>query len=351
MSDEEKTHDPTDKKIEDSRKKGDVPKSQEVNGFVVLLVGTFTILAISGYMLEKIQVIFVHFFKFTEILDNKDFTAEKTVEVIKDGGGLYFEVIWPVFSVIFLFAIIANVVQFGLLLNPLKLDFSKLNPINGIKNIFGLKKLVEMFKMTMKIIVGIFIFLIIIFWFKDGLANLGLIDIYSAIDFYDSFVLLLFSVIMFSILIFAIVDLVFVRHNYFNKLKMSEKEVRDEYKQMEGDPQVKQRIKEMQYKLATGTLMQDVKTADFIVTNPTHYAVALRYDSQMENAPRVVAKGEDHLALQIKLIARENEIPIVENVKLARSLYSKMETNEEITEDFYKAVADLFRFVAELKSK
>jgi len=351
MSDEEKTHDPTDKKIDDTRKKGNVPKSQEVNGFIILLLGTAVIFGSAGYLSEHISDIFLYYFNFNEILHGEEFNANKIKSLLGDTGELYFYVVGPLFAVVFIFAIIANVAQFGILTNPLKLDFAKLNPISGIKNILSFKKLLEMVKMLLKILLGIFVFVLIIFLYKDEIVYTGMAPIDESYEYYRDIILILFSVILFNMFIFAMIDLAFVRYNYFQKLKMSEKEVRDEYKQMEGDPLIKQRIREIQHKMSSGGMMREVPTADFVVTNPTHYAVAMRYDKDKERAPKVVAKGIDHLALQIKLIARENNIPIIENPPLARSLHAKVDLDQEISEDFYNAIAELFVYINDLNQK
>lgn len=351
MSDEEKTHEPTDKKIEDTRKKGNVPKSQEVNGFIILLLGTAVIFGSTGYLSEHIIDIFLYYFNFNEILHGEDFNSEKIQTLLGNTGELYLYVVGPLFAVIWVFAIIANIAQFGILVNPLKLDFSKLNPISGIKNVFNLKKVLEMIKMLFKILLGIFVFILIIFLYKDEIVYTGMAPLDEAYEYYMNVVFILFSVILFNMFVFAMLDLAFVRYNYFEKLKMSEKEVRDEYKQMEGDPLIKQRIREIQHKISSGSMMREVPTADFVVTNPTHYAVAMRYDKDKERAPKVVAKGIDHLALQIKLIARENNIPIIENPPLARSLHAKVELDQEISEDFYNAIAELFVYINELNQK
>jgi len=143
----------------------------------------------------------------------------------------------------------------------------------------------------------------------------------------------------------ALFDLFFVRYNYFKDLRMSKQEIKDEYKQMEGDPQIKARIRKIQMEMSKKRMMQEIPNADVIITNPTHFAVALRYDKEKDNAPIVLAKGMDHLALKIKEIARKSGVQIVENPPLARELYKKCELNDRIPETLYKAVAEVLAFI------
>ena len=157
--------------------------------------------------------------------------------------------------------------------------------------------------------------------------------------------------ILLIIIIFAIIDFYFSRHYYMKSLRMSKQEIKDEFKNMEGDPHVKGRIRRIQMQMAQKRMMSSVPKADVVITNPTHYAIALKYDSKTNSAPMVVAKGIDFLALKIKDIAKENKIPIIENPALARSLYDQIEVDKEIPGEFYKALAEIFSYVYELKRK
>ena len=159
------------------------------------------------------------------------------------------------------------------------------------------------------------------------------------------------ATILFIIIIFAIIDYYFTRHYYMKSLRMSKQDIKDEYKNMEGDPQVKGRIRRIQMKMAQQRMMNSVPQADVVITNPTHYAVALKYDSKVNSAPKIVAKGIDFLALKIKDIAKDNNIPIIENPALARSLYDQIDIDKEIPSEFYKAMAEIFSYVYELKRK
>jgi flagellar biosynthetic protein FlhB len=157
--------------------------------------------------------------------------------------------------------------------------------------------------------------------------------------------------ILLIIIIFAIIDFYFSRHYYMKSLRMSKQEIKDEYKNMEGDPQVKGRIRRIQMQMAQKRMMSSVPNADVVITNPTHYAVALKYNNTVDSAPKIVAKGIDFLALKIKDVAKEHKIPIIENPALARSLYDQIDIDKEIPSEFYKAMAEIFSYVYELKRK
>jgi flagellar biosynthetic protein FlhB len=157
--------------------------------------------------------------------------------------------------------------------------------------------------------------------------------------------LILGSAMLMLLFVLAALDLFFVRYNYFKDLKMSKQEIKDEHKQMDGDPQIKARIRKIQMEMTKKRMMRDIPDADVVITNPTHFAVALRYDKEKESAPKVIAKGMNHLALKIKEIARKNGIQIVENPPLARELYKKCDLDEKIPENLYKAVAEVLAFV------
>ncbi len=159
------------------------------------------------------------------------------------------------------------------------------------------------------------------------------------------------SAILFIIFIFAIIDFYFTKHYYIESLKMSKQEIKDEFKNMEGDPQVKGRIRRIQMRMAQQRMMSSVPEADVVITNPTHYAVALKYDNKVNTAPKIVAKGIDFLAIKIREIAKDHNIPIIENPSLARSLYDQIEIDREIPGEFYKAMAEIFSYIYELKRK
>ena len=194
--------------------------------------------------------------------------------------------------------------------------------------------------------------MVIIFFIvgNDIIAMMNM-DLESSIEAMVLLTLYFLLTILLIIIIFAIIDFFFTRHYYFKQLKMSKQEIKDEHKQMEGDPLVKGRIRQIQMKMAKQRMMADVPDADVVVTNPTHYSVALKYDDKKSNAPIVVAKGIDFIALKIQDIARECKIPIIEDPALARALYDQVEVEQEIPDVFYKAIAEIFTYVYNLNGK
>jgi flagellar biosynthetic protein FlhB len=159
------------------------------------------------------------------------------------------------------------------------------------------------------------------------------------------------AAILLIIIIFAIIDFYFTKHYYMKSLRMSKQDIKDEFKNMDGDPQVKGRIRRIQMEMSRKRMMADVPSADVVITNPTHYAVALKYDSKVDSAPKMIAKGVDFMAIKIKDVAKENDIPIIENPALARALYDQLEIEQQIPDEFYKALADIFSYIYELKKK
>lgn len=257
----------------------------------------------------------------------------------------------PLFIIIILLVFISNLAQFGFLAIPLKFDLQKLDPIKGIKNIFGFKKLIEALKLTAKLLLIMFVMCIIFsLTYQKFLAMMNQ-ETTATIATMIELTVYFISAILFILFIFAIIDFYFTKHYYIESLKMSKQEIKDEFKNMEGDPQVKGRIRRIQMQMAQKRMMSSVPEADVVITNPTHYAVALKYNNKVDSAPKVVAKGIDFLAIKIKEIAKDHRIPIIENPALARSLYDQIDVDREIPSEFYKAMAEIFSYIYELKRK
>ena len=344
---EEKTEEPTSKKLSDAKNEGNVPKSMEVTGAAVLSFGSLYLLFFSGHALEQIKKLFYYSYTFI----GKDMTGEVFYSITYTTVVTLLTSLMPLFILVIILVLVSNWTQFGMIATPMKIDFQKLDPIKGLKNIFALKKALEALKLTLKlIIIMIVMFVIFAFTYKAFLEMMDkelLGTIQSIIDLTSYFL----AAILLIIIIFAIIDFYFTRFYYFKSLRMSKQEIKDEYKNLDGDPQVKGRIRKIQMQMAQKRMMSDVPDADVVITNPTHYAVAMKYDNNVDSAPKVIAKGIDFIALKIKDIARDNDIPIIENPALARSLYSQIEVDQEIPGDFYKALAEIFSYVYELKKK
>lgn len=344
---EEKTEEPTSKKIEDARKEGNVAKSMEVAGAAILTFGSVYLLFFSAFSFTEIKKLMQYIYSFIGgELDGTVYFAIANVAVITAAKAL-----WPIFLLVLILAFAANWVQFGFLATPLKIDLQKLDPIKGLKNIFSMKKLLEALKLTLKLtIIVAVMFLLFSLTYQDFLQMMQK-ELNATFQTMIELLIIFIFTILFIIILFAIIDFYFTRYYYFKSLKMSKQEIKDEYKNMEGDPLVKGRIRRIQMQMAQKRMMSSVPQADVVITNPTHYAVALKYDNTKNQAPVVVAKGIDFLALQIKEIAKENSITIIENPALARALYDQIELDREVPSEFYKAIAEIFSYVYELKKR
>jgi flagellar biosynthetic protein FlhB len=261
--------------------------------------------------------------------------------------------ILPIALFVAIAGVLAAFFQFGFIFTtkPLIPDFKKIDPIKGFANLFSVKKLIESIKVILKVA---FVFLIAFYFlltFIKQLPHVLYYSLFNQIFWLRDKALLLSSVMLILFLVLSLADLLIVRYQYFKDLRMSKQEIKDEFKQMEGDPIIKSRIRKLQMELAQKRMMQEVPNADVIITNPTHYAVAIRYDKLKDKAPVVLAKGTDKLALKIKEIGIKHMIQIVENPPLARELYKHCDIDKEIPEFLYKAVAEVLAFVYKSNNK
>jgi len=347
--DQEKTEEPTPKKIEDARKEGNVPKSQDASSFVTLVVAIGAFLALFPYMRERMFKLYLFIDSYIGVdLDENDIYVIPFT-IFREFAFM----ILPLAAIVAVAGVIAGLLQFGFLATskPLIPDLEKIDPIKGLKNLVSMKKFIEGVKIVVKVtLVLVLGYYFLLFFIKD-LPSIVFIPIYDQMQWLMDRALLLTAAMLILFLVLAIFDLLFVRYNYFKELRMSKQEVKDEFKQMEGDPLLKARIKRVQMEMNKKRMMQDIPSADVVITNPTHFAVAIRYDTQKENAPKIVAKGVDHLALKIKEVAREHGVQIIENAPLARELYKKCEIDEMIPETMYKAVAEVLAFVYKSSKK
>jgi len=344
---EEKTEEPTGKKIDDSKQEGNVPKSAEVPGAAILFFSSIYLLFFAGSFFKEIENTMIYIYSFIGTdMDNRIYFEITSTILVSMLTGMF-----PLFFLILFMGVVFNVMQFGFIATPLKFKLDKINPISGFKNIFSMKKAIEALKLTAKLILIFIVMLIILAIVWDAILAMMNKDVRASLDAMITLTIYFVLTILLIIIIFALIDFFFTRHYYFKQLKMSKQEIKDEHKQMEGDPLVKGRIRQIQMKMSKQRMMADVPDADVVVTNPTHYAVALKYDKEKSEAPIVVAKGINFLALRIKDIANECKIPIVEDPVLARALHDQVEVEQEIPESLYKAIAEIFTFVYNLNNK
>ena len=345
----EKTEEPTDKKRRDARKKGQVARSQELNAAFVLLAGFFVIKVLWEYIYENIAGYSAYIFANISMFS---FSTESIMEIFLGIVVLLGKTAFPIMLGITVLALAINFFQVGFVVSTEKIEpkLDNINPINGFGRIFSKRSLVELAKSIFKIlIIGFFLYL----YLKDEVPFMPYFIYYdlghSLTEIADKIFTMAFQVIG-VIMVMAVADYAYQSWQTTQDLMMTKQEVKDEYKQTEGDPQIKGRIKQKQRQMAMSRMMQEVPKADVIVTNPTHFAVALLYEKGMA-APKVLAKGQDIVAQRIKEIARESRIPIVENKPLARALYDTVEIGGFVPEELYQAVAEILAYVYRLKKK
>ena len=345
--DMEKTEEPTPKKLEDARKEGNIAKSMEMSSFVVLLVASLVIVFYLKYVTHYME----EFYKFYTSFIGEELTKNMVFLLILESAKYFFIVMAPVFIALILAGIIGNVGQFGFLFTtkPLIPKFEKINPIKGLKRIFSAKTLVEGIKMVLKSIVAFMVGFWLFFDFIHDMPRVEMMEFYEQIKWFANKSLILIFAMLAVFFVFALIDFAYQKYTYKKSLRMSKQEIKDEYKQTEGNPEVKAKIRQIQREMAKKRMISEIPKADVVITNPTHYAVAIRYDKTKDEAPRVVAKGVDHLALKIKEIAREHDVMIVENPPLARELYKSVDVGEIIPPKLYKAVAEVLAFVYKSK--
>jgi len=255
--------------------------------------------------------------------------------------------VMPLAVAVAIAGIIGAVAQFGFLFTTKSItpDLKKIDPIKGMKNLFSLKKLLEGVKVTLKSFTTLGVGFIFFFYFIVELPTVALFGLHDQLEWLKDKMMIIAFVMLFIIFVFAIIDIVIVRKQYFDGLKMSKQEIKDEMKNMEGDPLIKSKIRQIQMQASRKRMMAEVPNADVVITNPTHYAVAIKYDEEKAHAPIVLAKGVDNIAMQIKKIARENSVHIVQNPPLARSLYKEVEVDQAIPEALFGAVAEVLAYV------
>ena len=350
LSMSDKTEEPTPKKKKDARKQGNIAKSAEVNKAMTFIAILVVIYMMSGSIISELQGFIVN------ILSG-DFSMtmnDNTIKILMFKVMMSFmKIVLPISLIIMVFGILGSLIQTGLFfsMESLKPKFSKLNPLTGLKNMFSMKAIVNLIKSM--VVICIMIYLGYSFMSKnfEGIIKSG--DIYLPYMF--NIVLDLIKSILTSITlavaVVAALDYGYEKFSHKKGLKMTKQEVKEEYKQMEGDPHIKGKIKQKQRQMANQRMMQAVPSSTVILTNPTHISIAIRYEQGKDTTPIVVAKGVDEVAFRIREIAKSHDIPIIENVPLARLIYKEVDIDQEIPEEMYKAVAEVLVAVYKIKNK
>jgi len=345
----EKTEEPTQKKLDDAKKKGDLPKSQEVTSWFMILSATLFIMIFSGDMSAALAGLLKNFLgnmhEFPS--DGEGLTAmlSQLIMAVVAIVGLPFMLFW-------LAGVAGNLVQFPPILTtePLKPKFSKVSPMAGFKRLFSATSLVNFVKSLIKLVLVSVIIAVIMIPKRDILDGTILLDPAELPNLLRVLSLQVLGAVLALLTVIAGADYAWQRHTWHQKQKMTLKEVRDEYKMQEGDPHIKAKISAIRREKSQQRMMSSVPDATVIVTNPTHYAIALKYEEGMP-APVCLAKGQDLVALKIREVGKENDVPIVENKPLARALYATTEIDDEIPVEHFKAVAEVIGYVMRLRGK
>lgn len=345
---QQKTEQPTPRRLQEARRRGQVARSKDLSAALILLAGVLAVYLLSPLALDKISRHMAWYFSNCLNWQLPDSSRPYVLfGYIWDEGLLWM----PLFLVLVLAAVAANVAQFGFLSAPgvMVPKLERLNPLEGLKKIFSLRSLLELVKSILKIaLVGLvtwqvaihFVPSLLNLYFRPAAGELRvLLDVLIAVGAAGGATFLLLGA----------ADYFYQRYDYYKSLRMTKQEVRDEYKQTEGDPLVKGWLKRRQREIAMNRIRSEVPRATVVVTNPVHYAVALRYQEGVDRAPVVVAKGAGDLAMQIKQIAGQHQVPVVEDPPLARQLYRQVEVGREIPVELYRAVAEVLALVYRLK--
>lgn len=348
---QEKTEVPTEKKRRESREEGQVAFSKELSSAALLAGIVLTLVATSPIILDAMRQLMSQIFR--DLAQRK----ELSIDIIFTLSGEILSIILPAFApfaaVIIFAGIFASVLQVGVMITfkAISPKFNKISPLTGLKRLFSSQSLADFLKSMAKlIIVGFVGYLTYI----DKITELNGLSVSTP----ESILIYNFTVvaevagkIVLALVAIAIFDYFYQRWHHEQQLMMTKQEVKDETKQTEGDPQLKARIRQIQREMSNARMMQEVPKADTVIVNPTHFSVAILYDRDVMTAPEVIAKGADHLALRMRTVARENNVPILERPELARDLYANVEIGDDIPERFYKAIAEILAFVYRLRKR
>ncbi len=347
---EERTEEPTPRRREEARKRGQVAKSRELSSVAIIGAGFLTFTAFSYLFFEQFYKIFHECLNSYYVpIDSSSFIALSQL-MLKHT----MTILLPFFAIVCLVAIIVYLVQTGggvWASEAINLDFDRINPVEGIKRLFSLTALFELVKSILKLVILVGVSYWIIKKNLPYMLSLLGMDVgyvsYSFNEFLKDFIEKLLVVLA----ALAFLDWLYVRWDVERKLKLTRQELKEELKQTEGDPWVKSKIRQKQREMARRRMLEEVPKADVVITNPTHYAVALKYEMGKMPAPQVIAKGRDHLALKIKEVAQKHNVPVYEDPPLARLLYEKVEVGDYIPEELYQVVAKVLAYVYRLKNK
>ena len=348
--DAQKTEEPTSKRLRDARSKGQVAVSREINTWVILAGAALMLALIFPTLMARLTGIFIAF-------------IERPHEMLTDTNGLgqlLETLVWEITFILMIpmiglaiVALIAGASQTGLnfATEPIVPKLEKISPIKGVQRLFSQKQFVEFLKGMFKILVIGFIGFILLLPELPRLDTLPSMEVQELLIEIETLILRVFIGMLAVLFVIAVADAIFQQMQHIKQLRMTKQEVKEEFKNTEGDPQVKGRLRQIRVQRSRERMMSAVPTADVVVTNPTHFAVALSYKPEDMHAPVLVAKGQDYIAQKIREIAEENDVAIVENPPLARALYAGVEIDQEVPPEHYEAIAKVISYVFGLKGR
>ena len=343
----EKTEEPTAKKLDDARKKGQIARSKDLGTMFVLVGSAFSMFIMGDSLVRALSLMMKQLFSITraEALD-----VNALLKVASTGvSGVISPLLW-IFFIIIIAAFIGNTMLGGMNFSfeAMAPKASRLSPLAGFKRMFGVKAVVELVKSILKFFVVFIVAFLLLSSLFDEILTLSLESIPTNFEHAVTMLLWMFLALAFSIGIIVMIDAPYQVWNHTKELKMTKQEVKDEHKNTEGNPEIKGRIKQTQYEMSQRRMMGEVPNSDVVITNPTHYSIALKYDANQGGAPIMVAKGVDEMAMHIRTIAKEHQVEIIQSPALARSLYYTCEVNEDIPEELFAAVAQVLAFIFQL---
>lgn len=345
---QEKTEAPTPKKRQDTRKEGQVAMSREVASAALLATFTLFFLVLGQTVFMQVQAFWRHQF-------NNLARPDLNMAQIQQGFGAALATFGPLvlglFALAMAVAFLAMALQVGLMLTPMKFQGQRLNPLRGLQRIFSRDGFMELFKSLFKMSVVGYVTYLTLAQEASDLLTISRLPVAGIAAYNFNLLFTLFGRVALAMVMLAILDYMFQRWSHEQRIKMTRQEVKDELKQTEGDPTLRSRVRQIQREMSRARMMEAVPEADVVVTNPTHYAVALAYDREVMTAPRVVAKGADYLAERIKAVASDNDVPIVENAVVARELHAQVEIGQEVPEHFFRSVAEILAYVYRLRRR
>lgn len=347
---QEKTEKATPKKKQDIRKKGQVAKSQEVSTALIMLFVFILLLFFGSWLGDSLTSIYRR--SFTDYM-LMDLTVYSTSTLFREISVEAAKAVAPIMLMALVAGVFGNYLQIGFLFStdPIKMKLEKVNPIKGFKRIFSTRALVEFLKSMIKIVLIGTVAFTMLWNRKDEVFLLSQKSVGNAITLIGTSALQIGIAVAILLLFLSILDYLYQRYDFEKQNRMSKQEVKDEHKKTEGDPLIKSKIKQKQRQMSMQRMMQDVPKADVIITNPTHFACALKYDGETMDAPILIAKGTDLMAKRIRDLAEEHDIIITENKPLARALYADVEIGEAVPEHLFKAVAEVLAYVYQVQGK